>query len=376
MDEILDILGFNSQLVLGSPLLKNPWPHYLIHYLLLTLIVSGPPCRGFRRVMIAPMVIHLFKSPLCIISVGGDVNPVCGVLHGVVIGQIFNATLAILAGTPVEYTDYRLNKGLDLDRLSIFTWGKFKWAFERCFVNMRGVGWNWEYRYVDNRPIRVNKWWFIIIKCQIWETFIKYIGYDICVSIQEFLQDDDCWLNSLPLVWMFIDSVTFTYIMYYSLNACYFQMASLSLALGLSDVSQWPDMFQIFHNGISLRAFWTVWWHQYLTMDSVKISNWLVGVNNGALSVMTVFTINGMVHVYGTMCSNSGVVPWRSLLYFMLSGVNLIVERKFWKWRFFLILLQVYVTRIYHSELLDSGLNYPIYNNYISFRYILNEIWR
>lgn len=376
MDEILNTLGFNTQLVLDSPLFRTPWPHYLIHYFLLTIIVWGPPFRAFREVMIIPMILHLFKSPFYIVYVADNASALCKVLHGMVIGHLFNATLALLGGTPVEYTDYRIDYGLDLDRLSVFSWRKFNWAFARCFINMRGIGWNWQYKYVGKRP-NVNKWWFIIVKCQMFETYIKYIGYDICVSIQKYLNEEKTrYLNSWPLVWLFIDSLTFTYIIYYGLNACYFQIASLSLILGLSQVNQWPDMFQIFHKGVSLRSFWTIWWHQYLTMDAIKISGWIVN-SRGVLQVITIFTITGLIHVYGTICANSKDIslPWRSLVYFMLSGVNLLVERKIWKWRFFPILVQIYLTCLYSFEFKAAGVHFPIYNKYISIEYVLNKIW-
>lgn len=369
MDKAMDKLGFDTQLLLSSPVFKTPWHHYVIHYVLLTLIVWGPPNKTLRRALVVPMLLHLFRSPPCWRPTGPNTQPICGLLHGVVMGKLFNTTLVLLAGTPMEYTDYRLDRGMDLDRLSVFTWRKFRWAWERCFVNMRGIGWNWEYKYVPKRPC-VNKWWFILIKCQFFETFVKYIGYDMCVTLHWYLNLENGVLHAWPLTRLMVDNLLFTYIIYFSLNVSYYQLASMSLALGVSDVSQWPEMFQLFHSDYSLKAFWTVWWHQFLSLDSIKLTGWLVG-DRRILSVLVVFTINGLIHVYGSLCANPAILPWKSLFFFAFSGVNLLVERKLWKWRFFPILAQILLTTLYQSELEDCGIEFPLFNRYLSMSYLL-----
>lgn len=271
------------------------------------------------------LMTHLFLSPLAHLPKGCD--PLTKLLHPLVLGQAFFVTLNLLMTFP-EYTDYRLQfeskdpnvESHDIARFQPYTMDKLKWAFQRCFLNMRGIGWNYQYSKISSRPDKgTNKWKFIIVKCILYESLLKFLYYDIAVFFWTLTNRVDVEAIDNPFV-LFLHTVTCTYpivelfamclsatvILYYSLNNCYWITAAVSLIGGFSSVEDWPDMFQLGKGGTSMRAFWSIWWHQYISRDAYFIARRIVyrlQVNKTLrryLIILFTFFIAGLIHAAAT----------------------------------------------------------------------------
>lgn len=366
--DVLRLGGLNTEAVFDSPLFGTPWWHYLTHYVLLAAVHCTPPVKKIRRLWLGPLLCHLWFSPL------GKVirdSPVCHLTHGLAMAKITLATVVLILGQPAEL-GYRLkmvdDDGCDKARYENFTLRKFQWAFQRCFVNFRGIGWNWEYKYVNHDMKFNDKWSFIIFKCQLYETWLKYLFYDLCATLQAMLKHKGLFANNY-IMYTLTDSFTFIYIIYYALNASYYLCATLSLIFSLSEVDDWPEQFDLFKGGFSLQSFWTHWWHQYLTLDAIEINKWIYRHWRypRIFSILVIFIINGAIHAIATFCANSAVLPWKSFMFFVLSGLNLGLESLYFCPQSIPIILQFLIISFYSSELDQAGIEYPIFNKRLTF---------
>lgn len=326
--------------VMRCPLFLLPFEHYLIHFALLSLVHLGPPTI-LRKIFWLPLfILHLFYSPLSNLPIDSD--PLTNLLNSMVTLQTLNMTITLLLSYPEE-TDYRIKylhheKGIhDPARFQPYTYAKLKWAFERCFVNMRGVGWSFQMPHVITRPNNgVNKWSFIIFKCIIYEIIFKFfIFYDFGLFIYRLSQVTNPYnlsnilvqylyfsITKYSFIHLLISAMAATSIIYFGLNAAYWQIASISLSCGFSNVEDWPDMFQLGSNGFSMQTFWSIWWHQYITRDAYIISKWItniIGLKSKSfirryLIVSFTFLICGYLHAVPSLSLNWGPDEYNHLV--------------------------------------------------------------
>jgi hypothetical protein len=328
-----NVLKFTcDKTVMNSPLFFLPLEHYLIHFVLLSLVHVAPPS-VIRTLVAYPFLLyHLYWSPLADISKNADSSTFC---HSLITTQIAAMTTTIFLSPP-ESTGYRLKykSGVegctdddhDVARFQPYTWNKFLWAFERCFLNMRGVGWNFQMKSVTERPRKGNNvFHFIVSKCIFQEIFLKYWAYDISLFIYDVLMltpSDVAKQSSFVVLlsdimnhhWilrLLIQSLSAITIIYYGLNLVYWCGAILSLMVGFSQVEDWPDMFQLGKGGFSMCAFWSTWWHQYLSRDAYILSKTIVdGLDISKrlrryLLVLGTFMLCGFIHAIASLS-----LPW------------------------------------------------------------------
>lgn len=321
---------FCSFSVVYSPFFLLPLEHYLLHLLLITVIITLPPSSSRKYILFPISGLHLFKSPLCFVPLNSD--PLTKLAHSFVISQLFNVTFNLLCSEEyVELTDYRLKYAksdsnnmneYDIDRFKHLSLDKFKWSFQRCFTNMRGVGWNFQMRSVVSRPSKtVNKWKFIVSKCFFLEIVLKFLLYDFALLILNLLRLENntfsnqyiSTLHSIitysPIIRLLSKHLASVLVIYYGLNSLYWITAIFSLTLDLSNTEDWPEMFNFGSNGFSMSKFWSFWWHQYITRDAYLISKRFVDLlklNKDSyfrryLIILLTFLVCGYLHAYASI---------------------------------------------------------------------------
>lgn len=316
--------------ILQSPLFLLPLEHFLLQFLLLTVIITFPPSYLRRWIFFPLSVLHLIKSPLCYIPLNSD--PLTKLSQALVLSQLFNMTFNLLCSEKyIEFTDYRLKKvkldshnvnDYDAERFNHLSFSKFKWSLCRCFANIRGVGWNFQVKSVVNVPSKKhNRWTFIFFKCFLYELLFKFLFYDFSLFILNLLKFEDSKFSNyyISLIYSLVTysstirllckHLAATINIYYGLNSAYWCLAALSMSFGLTNVDDWPNMFNFGLNGFSMKDFWSFWWHQYITRDSYLISKRLVGLlklNKDSylkryFNVITTFLICGCLHAFASI---------------------------------------------------------------------------
>ena len=315
---------FNES-ILNSPLVFSPIEHYVLHFLVLTLI-HVLPNTNYRLIFgLLVSVLHLFYSPFNYLPPGCDNLTV--LLHYIAILQLLNYTLNLFFSVP-DKTDYRLaqykinEKGellYDPARYRPLTRQKLHWAFHRCFGNFRGVGWNFEVSQIRRRPRKENVFRFILLKCILYECLLKFIFYDLA-NFALILCDLNKELGPLAsstitkiynlihhnsFALLLLTTLSSSYCVYYGLNLVYWQTCVFSLFFGLSNVEDWPDQFMIGEGGFTVSSFWSCWWHQLISRDAYMNSKRLFGkVRNPFLRryllCVSTFFIAGLIHAFAS----------------------------------------------------------------------------
>lgn len=373
---------FNEKII-HSPVFTLPLEHYFLHYLIVSFIIYLPSKP--RKYVYTPIaILHLIYSPINKIVNRADQLSI--LMQNFVLTQLFNMTINLLMFEEIEKTDFKKDRKIED--------GKLYWAFDRCSVNLRGIGWNFQ---MKNVPEASNDGFikFVILKIMFYEIGFKYILYEIAGYIYEH---NGLGMGKISMMLSVVMQI------YFGFNLMYWIACVSSVSFGFSNVKDWPDMFQMFKGDKwSMQVFWSIWWHQYLSRDSYLLSKRIFGnIRNKNLRrmmlIMGTFIICGIIHAIGSLNLDwdggkkynddvPNFIPlelnilniiklspnrcFYSMLLFIWSGIIVLIEGLIKRFIgefnnkplsiLWMIIVQCYPVLMYIGELKAGGLEFPKY---------------
>jgi len=114
-------------------------------------------------------------------------------------------------------------------------------------------------------------------------------------------------IGSQGYVALCIDTVAFTGLTYWALNAVYFATAAGSVAIGMYEPRMWPDLFGAWGDAYTVRRVWGRTWHQMMRRFLVPLgqaTSSALGFKPGSrgssyTQLYVAFFLSGLIHTGG-----------------------------------------------------------------------------
>ncbi|KIX08170.1 uncharacterized protein Z518_02826 [Rhinocladiella mackenziei CBS 650.93] len=216
-------------------------------------------------------------------------------------------------------------------------WSKLRWLLD-LQSTMRGIGWNWRVKNVDDVPPDISRSRFVL------EQVIR-AGYCFAyIDIHEWYirrtpfgdgSSGPPDLFSIPIgeqiFWAWFRACHSGFTLVFG----YYLLAAILVGCGLYRPQSWPPMFGSFiRKGYTMRNIWGYCWHQFLrrtleTYNSCLIT--LFGVKRGSLAsrylqLYNAFFISALIHHVGALNIPYSSSVWDQFIFFMMQPVAITIE--------------------------------------------------
>ncbi|EXJ86025.1 hypothetical protein A1O1_06394 [Capronia coronata CBS 617.96] len=216
-------------------------------------------------------------------------------------------------------------------------WQKLRWNFD-LFTTMRGIGWNWRVKNVEEVARDIPRSRFILVQIfRVIYCFAFLDVYEWCIRRTSFgdgtrpIPD----FFSVSLVQQILFAWAGALHSGFTMAFGYYFLAAITVMTGLSHPQSWPPMFGSFtQKGYTMRKVWGYCWHQFLRRTFETANSGITGllrIKKGTLAsrylqLYAAFFVSALIHHVGSLNMPYCSMVWYQFLFFMMQPVAITVE--------------------------------------------------
>ncbi|KIW18353.1 hypothetical protein PV08_02641 [Exophiala spinifera] len=213
---------------------------------------------------------------------------------------------------------------------------KLRWGFD-LFMTMRGVGWNWRVKNVEEVPVHLTRWQYV---------FQRLVSMGYCyllMDVHEYLVEHSQFRTgvvgldffSIPLGRQVLLSWSVAVYSGCSMAIGYNLVSAVMVGSGLSSPQSWPFLFGSFaQKGYTLRNIWGSCWHQlhrrwFESANSLLLR--MLKLTKGSLSsrylqLYNAFFLSAVMHHVGSLNNPYSPMAWSQAAFFLMQPVAITCE--------------------------------------------------
>ncbi|OAP60780.1 hypothetical protein AYL99_05782 [Fonsecaea erecta] len=232
-------------------------------------------------------------------------------------------------------SDGTIENAEHIEKMTI--WQKFCWSLH-LFTTMRGIGWNWRVKNVDEVPRDISRSRFILEQAVGASYSLLYI------DINQWCMHRTRWgdgatpgpdLFMIPLWQQVLLGWSCAFHSGFSLAFSYYLGAAIAVGSGLSTPQSWPPIFGSFiKKGYTLRNIWGYCWHQFLRRIFENVNRrllQLLSVKTGTLAsrylqLYNAFFLSALIHHAGALNCPYSSLGWCQFYFFVIQPVAITAE--------------------------------------------------
>ncbi|OQU96641.1 hypothetical protein CLAIMM_02691 [Cladophialophora immunda] len=223
----------------------------------------------------------------------------------------------------------------DIEKMT--TWQKFRWSLQ-LFTTMRGIGWNWRVKNVDQVPRHISRSRFVLE--QVARAFYSFLYMDINGWCMRRLPWGDRTASvsdpfALPLWQQILLGWSSAFHSGFTMAFSYYLGAAVAVGSGLYTPQSWPPIYGSFvKRGYTVRNIWGCCWHQLLRRIFESVNKPLLQVlrvKTGTLAsrylqLYNAFFVSALIHHAGALNCAYSSLGWCQFYFFMIQPVAIMFE--------------------------------------------------
>ncbi|KAJ9607725.1 hypothetical protein H2200_007803 [Cladophialophora chaetospira] len=216
-------------------------------------------------------------------------------------------------------------------------WQKLRWNLD-LFTTMRGIGWNWRVKNVDEVPLDTSRSAFVLEQILRASYCFAFLDIDEWYMRRTPFGDRTAPLPdffSLPLLQQVFLGWESGLRSGMSMVLGYYLLSAVVVGTGIHSPQSWPPMFGSFlTKGYTMRNIWGYCWHQILrrVFETANSSlTRLMRIRKGTLTsryfqLYNAFFVSALIHHIGSLNCPYSVMVWYQFYFFMIQPVAITVE--------------------------------------------------